>query len=472
MDRNDRLLDPPALLEVQRAAHRQAPFPPWETRRDRLQRLLRLLLDNETAIEEAIDADFGGRPRIETQIAELFPSVAEVRAALRGGRRWMKPRGAWVSKWFLPARAWIMPRPVGVVGIIVPWNYPLYLTIGPLAGALAAGNRTLVKLSEFTPAFAALFQRLVSEHFGTDELAVVTGGAEVAAAFSALPFDHLVFTGSTEVGRKVMTAAGANLTPVTLELGGKSPAVVAPGYPLGRAARRIMTGKLLNAGQTCIAPDYALVPRADVDAFVAQARKEARAMYPAGLADRDYCSIIDARQYERLVGYLDDASAAGMRLVELFEGPARDDAAHRLAPVILVDPPHSLVAMRKEIFGPILPVLPYDEPADAVAFVNAMARPLALYWFDDDRRRAQWALENTHVGGACINETLVHVVQEELPFGGVGPSGMGHYHGKWGFDAMSKLTPVFRQARLNGMGLFTPPYRPLVHRMLALMKRL
>ncbi len=472
MDRNDAFLDIATLLEAQRSAHRLAPFPEWDVRRDRLERLRRLVADNETAIEDAIDADFGGRPRIETQAAEVFPSLAEIRTALRGGRRWMKPRGVWVSKWFLPARAWIMPRPVGVVGIIVPWNYPLFLTIGPLAGALAAGNRAMLKLSESTPAFSALLHRLVAQRFSPEEIAVVTGSADVAAAFAALPFDHLLFTGSTEVGRKVMAAASAHLTPVTLELGGKSPAVVAPGYAVERAATRIMAGKLLNAGQTCIAPDYVLVPRNALAAFVEQARAQAQAMYPAGLADPDYCSIVDARHYERLRGYLDDASAAGVQSVELFRGPVHDDAAHRLGPVILVDPPHSLVAMKHEIFGPILPVLPYDRPEDAVAFVNAMAHPLALYWFDDDRRRAEWALKQTHVGGACINETLLHITQEALPFGGVGPSGMGHYHGRWGFDTMSKLTPVFRQARLNGMALFMPPYRPIARRLLELMKRL
>ncbi|MEB2351360.1 MAG: coniferyl aldehyde dehydrogenase [Burkholderiaceae bacterium] len=471
MDRNDCFLDLSTLLESQRSAHQRVPFPEWAVRRDRLQRLRRLVTENETAIEDAIDADFGGRPRIETQVAEVFPSLAGIRAALRGGRRWMKPRGAWVSKWFLPARAWVMPRPVGVVGIIVPWNYPLFLTIGPLAGALAAGNRAMIKLSESTPAFSTLLQRLVAQRFSPAEIAVVTGGPDVAAAFAALPFDHLLFTGSTEVGRKVMAAASTHLVPVTLELGGKSPAVVAPGYGVERAATRIMAGKLLNAGQTCIAPDYVLVPRDALTTFVEQARRRAQAMYPAGLADPDYCSIVDARHYARLVGYLDDAAAAGVRTVQLFGGAARDDATHRLGPAILVDPPRSLAAMTHEIFGPILPVLPYDRPEDAVAFVNAMARPLALYWFDDDRRRADWVLGQTHVGGACINETLLHIAQEALPFGGVGPSGMGHYHGKWGFDTMSKLTPVFRQARFNGIGLFTPPYRPIARRLLGLMKR-
>ncbi|MFO1196857.1 MAG: coniferyl aldehyde dehydrogenase [Burkholderiaceae bacterium] len=461
-----------ALFEAQRVAHHQAPFPEWPERHDRLARLRALLEAHEAEIEDAIDADFGGRPRLETQIAEFFPSLAELKVAMRHGRGWTKPRGAWVSKWFLPARAYVLPRPVGVVGVIVPWNYPLYLALGPLAGALAAGNRAMVKMSEYTPRFSELFRRLVAERFRPEELAVVTGGADVAAAFSALPFDHLVFTGSTGVGRKVMAAASENLTPVTLELGGKSPSVVAPGYPIAKAAERILAGKLLNAGQTCIAPDYVLVPRASLDAFVDAAHAQARRMHPDGLADRDFCSIIDARQYGRLTGYLDEAAAAGVRVVELFDGPARDDARHRLGPAIVVGPPLTMRVMRDEIFGPLLPVLPYDRPEDAVAFVNAMPRPLALYWFDDDAARANWALRQTHVGGACINETLMHVAQESLPFGGVGPSGMGHYHGKWGFDTLSKLTPVFRQSKLNGMGLFMPPYRPIVHRMLALMKKM
>ena len=471
MTPTDGTFDLGTRLQALRDAHRAAPFPEWEVRHERLQRLRRMLEAHETEIESAIDADFGGRPTIETQVAEFFPSIAEIRAAMHGGRRWMKRRRAGVSKWFLPASAWIMPRPLGVVGIIVPWNYPLFLAIGPLVGALAAGNRAMIKMSEHTPAFSALFQRIVADAFRVDEVAVVTGGPEVAATFSALPFDHLVFTGSTTIGRRVMAAASANLTPVTLELGGKSPAVIAPGYPLERAAERILAGKLLNAGQTCIAPDYVLVPRASLEAFVGAARAQARRMHPAGLADQDYCSIVHRGQYARLAGYLDELEHLGVRTVPLFAGDARNDVAHRLGPVVVVDPPEDTGVMRDEIFGPILPVIPYDRPQDAVARVNAMAHPLAMYWFDDDPDRAQWALRQTHVGGACINETLLHVAQEELPFGGVGPSGMGHYHGRWGFDTLSKLTPVFRQSRLNGLSLFMPPYRPIVRRLLALMKR-
>jgi coniferyl-aldehyde dehydrogenase len=291
---------PAALLsafERQRASYDSAPYPEWGERQGRLQRLQGLIVDHEEEIEAAIDVDFGGRPRMETQIAEVFPSLAEIRGALKHGARWMKPRGVWVSKWFLPARAHVMPRPVGVVGIIVPWNYPLFLAAGPLAGALAAGNRALLKMSEYTPTFSQLFADLVARSFAPEELAVITGGPDVAAQFSALPFDHLLFTGSTAVGRRVMAAAAQNLTPVTLELGGKSPTVVAPDYPIERAAQRVLAGKLLNAGQTCIAPDYVLVPRRSVADFVAATGLQARRMYPRGLQDPDYCSIVNPRHY-------------------------------------------------------------------------------------------------------------------------------------------------------------------------------
>jgi coniferyl-aldehyde dehydrogenase len=460
-----------SAFELQRAAFAQQPYSEWPVRRDRLRRLRRLINENEEAIEQAIDADFGGRPQIETQIAEVFPSLAEVNGALRSGKGWMEPEQVWVSKWFLPARAEIQPRPLGVIGIIVPWNYPLYLSAGPMVGALAAGNRVLVKMSEYTPAFSALFQKLVGAYFAPEEAAVITGDATVAEAFSALPFDHLLFTGSTAVGRRVMAAAAANLTPVTLELGGKSPTVVAPRYPVRRAATRILAGKLLNAGQTCIAPDYVLLPRSMVEPFVAQARVQAQRMFPAGLADRDFCSVVNARHYARLTGYLDQAEAAGVRIEPLFEGRVRDAARHKLAPTLLVDPPAALDVMREEIFGPLLPLVPYDRVEDAIAHINAMPKPLALYWFDNDKARTEAALRSTQAGGVCVNETLMHIAQEELPFGGVGPSGMGHYHGRHGFETFSKLTPVFRQSRLNGMGLFMPPYGMLVRALLQVMKR-
>ena len=459
------------VFQIQRAAYDAAPFAEWEERRNRLERLRRMLADNEAAIETAIDADFAGRPRIETQIAEIFPSLSEIRGAIKHGKRWMKPRSAWVAKWFLPARASVIPRPLGVVGIIVPWNYPLFLAISPLVAAIVAGNRAMVKMSECTPTFSELFQQLIGVAFRTNEVAVITGGADVAAQFSTLPFDHLLFTGSTSVGRKVMTAASHNLTPVTLELGGKSPAVIAPGYSIDHAVQRVLAGKLLNAGQTCIAPDYVLVPRAQVPAFVESAKRQARAMYPAGLEDTDYCSIVNARQYQRLAGYMQQAHGAGTAVVPLFSGAQSNDVKHRLAPAVVISPSADLDMMRDEIFGPLLPVIPYDDVKDAMAFINAQPRPLAMYWFDNDAKRAEVALKHTHAGGVCFNETLMHVAQEDLPFGGVGASGMGHYHGRWGFDTFSKLTPVFRQSRVNGMSLFLPPYKPRVAKMLQLMKR-
>jgi coniferyl-aldehyde dehydrogenase len=455
----------------QRRAYDRAPFPEWPERRDRLQRLRALIVDNERAIEDALDADFGGRPRTETQVAEIYPSLAEINSALRQGRGWMKPRAARVSKWFFPASARIMPRPLGVVGVIVPWNYPVFLGVGPLVAALVAGNRAMVKMSEHTPAYSELFRVLVLKYFRPDEVAVITGGADIAAQFSTLPFDHLLFTGSTAIGRKVMAAAAANLTPVTLELGGKSPTVIAPGYPTVKAVERVLHGKLVNAGQTCVAPDHVLVPRGEVDAFVAAAQAQARRMHPAGIADPDYCSIINEAQYRRLLGYLEQARAAGVAVVPLFDGHSQDDTRRRLAPFAVIDPPPQLSMMCDEIYGPLLPVIPYDRIEDALERVNALPRPLALYWFDNDAERAQRALKQTHAGGVCINETMLHALQEDLPFGGVGPSGINHYHGKWGFDTFSKLTPVFRQSRWNAVGLFMPPYRPVVMKLLALMKR-
>ena len=431
------------VFQIQRAAYDAAPFAEWDERRNRLERLRCLLEDNEGEIETAIDSDFAGRPRIETQIAEIFPSLAEIRGAIGHGRRWMKPRSAGVSKWFLPARANVVPRPLGVVGIIVPWNYPLFLAVSPLVSALVAGNRAMVKMSEFTPAFSELFQRLIGGAFRANEVAVITGGADVAAQFAALPFDHLLFTGSTGVGRKVMGAASQNLTPVTLELGGKSPAVVAPGYPIEHAVQRVLAGKLLNAGQTCIAPDYALVPRAQVPAFVESAKRQAQDMYPAGLDDADYCSIVNARQYERLAGYIEQARSADTAIVPLFNGAGHNDSKRRLAPVIAINPSPDLDLMREEIFGPLLPVIPYDDVKDAMAFINAQPRPLAMYWFDNDGKRAESALKNTHAGGVCFNETLMHVAREDLPFGGIGPSRVSPVAIQW-YETVSAAVQTTR----------------------------
>ena len=472
----DRAPDFAASLQQTYSALREAfdaePYPPWATRRDRLRRLQALLRTHATEFAEAIDVDFGGRPPPETGLLELVPSLTGLADALRHGPRWMRPRRAPVSRWFLPARAQLIPQPLGVVGVIAPWNYPLVLAVAPLTAALVAGNRAMVKLSEFTPTFSAVFAQRAAQTFAADEVAVVQGDAEIGAAFSALPFDHLLFTGSTGVGKRVMAAAATHLTPVTLELGGKSPAVITPDYDLAHAAQRILFGKLVNAGQTCIAPDYVLLPRAQQAAFVAACRAEAQKLYPEGLRSPDYTSIIDHRQYSRLLGLLGEARAAGAHVHALFDGVQADDLRHRLAPALVCDAPASVRLMQEEIFGPLLPVVAYDDLAQALTHVRQQPRPLALYWFDRDRRRTAQALAQTHAGGVTVNDTLLHFAQDGLPFGGVGASGMGSYHGRWGFDTFSKLKPVLYQSRLSGVGLVAPPYGQRTRWLMKLMGRL
>ena len=455
-----------------RAGFEAEPYPTWSARRDRLERLQALVRGHARELAEAIDADFGGRPHPETGLLEMVPLLEALRGALRQGKRWMLPRRAGVSAWFIPARSHILPQPLGVVGIVAPWNYPLYLAAAPLTAALAAGNRAMVKVSEFTPTFGAVFAQLVGRQFAADELSVVQGDSTIAAAFSSLPFDHLLFTGSTGIGTQVMAAAAVNLTPVTLELGGKSPAVVTPGYDLQHAAQRIVYGKLINAGQTCIAPDYVLLHRGQQQPFCEACVAAARRLYPEGLRSPDYASIIDMRQHSRLLGLLGEARAGGGRVIPLFDGVQADDLRHRLAPALVCDVPEGVRLMREEIFGPLLPVVAYDDVEQALDVVRSHPRPLALYWFDRDRRRTRDALLRTHAGGVTVNDTLIHFAQEGLPFGGIGNSGMGHYHGRWGFDTFSKLKPVLFQSRLSGIGFAAPPYRQRTRWLMRLMGRL
>jgi coniferyl-aldehyde dehydrogenase len=465
--------DPAAMNEtLLRMRHAQSvdPLPAWPVRVKRLRALRTLLLDHRAELAAAIDADFGRRPVQETELLELFPSLSAISHALRHGRRWMTPRRQWANAVFLPARTELRPQPRGVVGIIVPWNYPLYLAVGPLVDALVAGNRAMLKMSEFTPRFSALFASLVARHFPADEVVAVTGAADVAQAFSALPFDHLLFTGSTAVGHQVMRAAAANLTPVTLELGGKSPAIVGPGARFEHAVERIVLGKLVNAGQTCIAPDYVLLPRDRVDGFVAVAQRVTARMYPQLAQNGQYASIASDRQYQRLVALLDDARDRGAHVHPL--GDAAADATRRLLPPQLLSRvDDSMAVMREEIFGPLLPLLPYDTIDQAIAWVAARPHPLALYLFESDDAVIEQVLSRTVAGGVSVNDTLYHIAQHGLPFGGVGASGMGGYHGEAGFRTFSHLKPVFRQARLNGAGLFNPPYGQRFRHLLDLLLR-
>jgi coniferyl-aldehyde dehydrogenase len=455
-------------LQRLRDAQAREPMPAWPTRTRRLRALETMLREQRAAFALAISADFGCRPHEETDMLEIFPSLSAVRHALRHGRRWMRPRRSLAGLAFLPACNVLIPQPLGVIGIIVPWNYPLYLAVGPLVDALAAGNRAMLKMSEFTPRFSALFAEQVARYFQPDEVRVVTGDAGVAQAFAALPFDHLLFTGSTAIGHHVMRAAAANLTPVTLELGGKSPAIIGPGARFEHAVERIVFGKLVNAGQTCIAPDYVLLPRARMAEFIDLAGKAMARMYPRLERNTQYASIVSDRQYQRLAALRDAALAAGARAHPL--GEATEDPVRRLLPPqLLTEVDDGMAVMREEIFGPLLPLLPYDSLDDAIAYVAARPHPLALYLFEHDRARIDQVLARTHAGGVSVNDTLYHIAQHDLPFGGIGASGMGGYHGEAGFRTFSHLKPVFRQARLNGAGLLNPPYGARFRRVLRLL---
>jgi coniferyl-aldehyde dehydrogenase len=460
------------LLRRQQQAFRQDMNPSRGLRPDRRARLERLLdADAEREFADLIAQDFGNRSRIETVLAESIFTRSAIRHARRHLKSWMKPRRAPTALTYQPGRSFLLRQPLGSIGIISPWNYPLQLALAPLVGALAAGNRALLKPSELTPRFSDALQRRIADAFAEDEVAVVTGDAEVGKAFAALPFDHLVFTGSTAVGRLVAQAAAKNLTPVTLELGGKSPAIVDASANLALIADRIAFGKLLNAGQTCIAPDYVLVPRARRDALVEALRASVARMYPTIQGNPDYTSIVSDRHYRRLRELVDDARARGAQAIELAPpGERADPAARKLAPTLLLDVDDGMRVMQEEIFGPLLPIVVADGD-EAIDYVNAHDRPLALYWFGEDRGMRERVLAQTIAGGVTVNDTLMHIAQEALPFGGVGPSGQGHYHGEFGFRQFSKEKPVFIQSRFAGVRWLYPPYGPFTEKMLRLLAR-
>jgi coniferyl-aldehyde dehydrogenase len=455
----DRLL---SLFERQRNAFQANPSPNGETRLQWLEALHDVLASNQQPLIDAICGDFGNRSADETRLAEIMPSLHGIHHAKRHLNGWMKPSRRRVGMAFQPASAMVLYQPLGVVGIIVPWNYPLYLAVGPMIGALAAGNRVMLKMSESTPGTGELLKDLLAEIFPDDQVAVVLGDVDTGIAFSQLPFDHLLFTGSTSVGRQVMRAAAENLTPVTLELGGKSPAIVSTTVPLADAAERIAFGKTLNAGQTCVAPDYVLVPRLRIEGFVTAYREAVQRFYPTLADNPDYTSIVNARQHARLQSYLEDAEAKGARLVPLFETGQDRRMAHHL----LLDTNDDMQVMQDEIFGPLLPIVPYDELDQALAYVNARPRPLALYYFGYDKAEQSRVLRHTHSGGVCLNDTLLHVAQDDLPFGGVGPSGMGHYHGHEGFLTFSKAKGVFIKQRFNAARMIYPPYGKALQRLI------
>ncbi|MCY1513536.1 Coniferyl aldehyde dehydrogenase [compost metagenome] len=442
------------VFQRQRAAFRANPMPSAEQRIQWLQSLRQLLKDEQQALIQAISADFSNRSADETLLAELMPSLLGIHYASKRIKKWMKPSKRAVGVAFQPASAKVVYQPLGVVGVIVPWNYPLFLAVGPLVGALSAGNRVMIKMSESTPATSQLVKELLAKIFPEDLVAVVLGEAEVGMAFSKLPFDHLLFTGATSIGKHVMRAAAENLTPVTLELGGKSPAIVSADVPLADAAERIAFGKTMNAGQTCVAPDYVLVPEDRVEGFVEAYRQAVQGFYPQLKDNPDYTAIINERQLGRLNGYLADAEAKGARLLPLFP----EAQGRRLPHTLVLGATDEMKLMQEEIFGPLLPIIPYRQLEDAFAYINDRPRPLALYYFGYNRGEQQRVLHETHSGGVCLNDTLLHVAQDDMPFGGIGPSGMGHYHGHEGFLTFSKAKGVFAKQRFNAAKTIYPPY--------------
>jgi coniferyl-aldehyde dehydrogenase len=460
------------VLDAQRQAFLRAGPPSLQERRADLKKLADAIGRGGERLAAAISADFGHRSRHETELGELFPAQSAIRHTLSHLARWMRPKRVAVGLELLPARARILYQPVGVVGIISPWNYPFNLAIVPLVAALAAGNRVMLKPSELTPRTSDFLAELLARLFPTEQVATIVGGPETGQAFARLPFDHLFYTGSTGVGRLVMQAAAENLTPVTLELGGKSPCIVDEDAALASAVESIVHGKLLNAGQTCIAPDYVLLPERSLDDFVSLATATTQKFYPTLVRNPDYTSIVNERHYRRIAQYVAEAKANGVRAIEI--NPA-DDAlppeARKLPPTLLIEPGDDLAVMREEIFGPVLPVKTYRTLDEAIDYVNRRPRPLALYYFGADAAKRDDVLRRTMSGGATVNGTLFHFAAENLPFGGIGPSGIGAYHGEFGFLTFSHRKGVFLQSRLSGTRFLYPPFGRLTDLMLKALNR-
>jgi len=461
------------VLRRQQAAQLRDGAPTAEQRTDRIDRCIALLVDHRKAIEDALDADFGARSREATGLTDIAGSIGPLKYARENLRKWMRPEKRKTTPAILGlfgAKAEVRYQPKGVVGVISPWNFPVNLTFAPLAGVLAAGNRAMIKPSEFTPATSALMATLFGGVFSDEEIHVVTGGPEVGQAFAGLAFDHLIFTGATSVARHVMKAAAENLVPLTLELGGKSPVILGRSADYATAAARIMNGKTLNAGQICLAPDYVLTPDDRLESFVEEARGAVGRMFPTMKDNPDYTAVINQRHFDRIQGYVADARAKGARVVELKpEGEDFSQQEHRrIPPTLIIDPTDDMTVMQEEIFGPVLPVKTYRAVEEAVAYINAHARPLGLYYFGSDDAERERVLTQTTAGGVTVNDVVFHVAQEDLPFGGVGPSGMGSYHGVDGFREFSHRKAIYTQLKkdLSQMVQMRPPFGPVMRKYL------
>ena len=450
----------------QREAYLSAPNPGLQQRKEDLESLKRLLADNREAIAEAINKDFGNRSRHETMLAEILMVLDGVNASLKHLKKWMKVQKRKIETTLYPgAKNRVIPQPLGVVGVIVPWNFPIQLSLGPLTCIFAAGNRAMVKMSENSRHLSRLLISLVPVYFPADKLSFFEETGNVGIEFSKLPFDHLIFTGSGATGKAVMAAAAKNLTPVTLELGGKSPAVVAPDYPIRKAAERIMASKLFNAGQICVDVDYLFVPEESLNTFVEHARAWTHKHCP-DINSPDFTSIIDQKSFERLTAALDDARQKGANLINLAEDQHALPGTRKLPPHLVLNTSDDMILLQREIFGPILPLIPYKDKSDVVEYINKRDRPLAFYPFTNDKELQRYYLDYVMSGGVCVNDALLHPAQHDLPFGGIGASGMGQYHGYEGFVTFSKLRPVFYQANFSAMKFLAPPYGKLANKMI------
>ena len=454
-----------SILDRQRAAYLAEGIVNSETRIDRLERAVRVVKKHQKAFVQAMNEDFGHRSEHQSLFTDVASSIGPLRHAQQNLKRWQKKDKRKVTPGILAllgAKAWVEYQPLGVVGVISPWNFPVNLTFTPLAGVLSAGNRCMIKPSEYTPATSAAMAAGFAEEFDEEEIAVITGGPQTGADFSGLAFDHLLFTGATSVAKHVMRAASENLVPVTLELGGKSPVIISPKADMAPTTDALMAGKMMNAGQICLAPDYVFVPRDRMGEFVESSKRSVAKMYPTLLDNPDYTSVINARHFERINGYVDEARERGVEVVEI--NPADEDfrqqSAHKIAPTLLIDPPEDSAVMQEEIFGPVMPIKSYESLDETLDYVNSHDRPLGLYYFGTDQEETQRVLNQTTSGGVTLNDVVMHVAQEDLPFGGVGPSGMGAYHGEDGFRTFSHAKAVFKQATFNPaekLGL-RPPY--------------
>lgn len=454
------------IFESQKTAYRANPMPSAHERIERLARLRRVIVQNQDAFAKAISEDFGNRSIEESKIGEVMTCLDSIDYVSKNISKWMKPSKRSMNLLHQPTKGWVAYQPLGVVGIMSPWNYPLLLSISPLICALSSGNHAMIKISSASAHFGALLEKVLAEVFPENLVAVVNGGGVISDTFCRIPFNFLVFTGSSAIGKTVMAAAAENLTPVLLELGGKSPALIHPSFPIADAAERLAFGKLWNAGQTCVAPDFVLVPRGKTAEFVGQMRKYMSQLYPSLLNNPDFTSIVNSKQYDRLQRYLDDAREKGAKIIEI--NPANENLSHthKIAPTLITNISPDMLVAQEELFGPLLLVVEYDELEDAIDYINDRPRPLALYYFDYNEDRAQYLMNHTHSGQFGINTMLTHIVHSDLPFGGVGNSGMGKYHAHEGFLTMSHARSVLQVGKLYSVKLLFPPFNKPQHALL------